>query len=407
MDELKLAFETIIVGLLAIPWVLILFHLAFCIIARRSLLTKVGAFLTDSHQSFALVGPILIGLAYCGGTILFPLADQYFNDPHFLPYVKGDDRIRVDTLTKVYFDRKHKYYDLSTRDFAGMANAERVIKVIKTRGPDALKPGNRNLEYVSKEDYENLESAIHALYNYQKFQDYNSVNGYEVLKPLHSRIVVLRGAVLNGLLLEGALLLFFYVALLDAVLRIHRRFGLLLVGILVALLCMGIIVWKSFHWWGAWQLPTALLCLAAVLLLFFAALSKVFSWSKEGASRVDSHAPSTKKPLRLVADPATGERGLGLLILLMVGGLVWLLCWWGAWGVVQAEDEYDKHVVGIFYSQKSGASTEKASEPGDNKTTEVNGSNTPPSQIKVTIDGPPYQPPRADISLGDGAASAD
>jgi hypothetical protein len=283
MEDIKLAFETVIVGLLAIPWLLILVHLVFYLIARRSILTKAREFVTDSHQSFALVGPLIIGLAYCVGTILFPIADEYFNDPHRFPvHVRDDDTIRVDTLTKIYFDPKHKYYDLSEADFPGLANANDTTCIVKALGPEADK--------ISKKDYDKLKEAIHSIYNYQKFYDYNSGNGYEVLKPLRSRIVVLRGAVLNGLFLLGALLLLFFAALLE-VWDLKARAALL-------------------RGWG-----------------------EFFRRSK--------------------------ERIHGLFILLFLGSIVWVLCWRGAWGVAQAEAEYDKHVVGIFYGSRASAEIEK------------------------------------------------
>jgi hypothetical protein len=287
MDELKLAFETVIVGLLAIPWLLILFHLGSNILGRKSLLTKASEFLKDGHQSFALMGPLIIGLAYCAGTVLFPFADDYFNDPHRFPvHVRGDDAIRVDTLTSLYF--KHKYYNLNPNDFVRLANAEDEIKKIDELGPKAVKrEKDTNLEDVYKGLCKDLKDPTHSIYNYQKFYDYNSSKGYEVLKPLSSRIIVLRGAVLNGLLLLGALLLLFLVDVLKVILR----------------------------------------------------------RSKEGIQRP--------------------------VLLLLMGFVVWVICWWGAWGVAKAEEEYDKHVVGIFYGSIAGTAINKMLEqPSEGGNTE-------------------------------------
>jgi hypothetical protein len=293
MDELKLAFETVIVGLLAIPWLLILFYLGSNILGRKDLLTKAREFLTDGHQSFALIGPLIIGLAYCAGTILFPFADDYFNEPRGFPvHIRGDDAIRVETYAKIYFDPEHEYYDLREEDFPGLANAKKTIGTIKTAGPQADK--------ISKGDYEKLTEAVHSIYNYQKYYDYNSDKGYEVLKPLESRIIVLRGAVLNGLFLLGALLLLFSVTLLKVIFRL----------------------WKE---------------------LLVATLPEVILRPK--------------------------ERIQGLVILLFLGLIVWALCSWGAWGVAQAEVEYDKHVVGIFYGSLVNAKIHKPIEqqsPGKN-----------------------------------------
>ncbi len=388
MDEIKLAFETIIVGLLAIPWILILFHLAFYLIARKSLLTTAREFLADSHQSVALIGPLIIGLAYCGGTILFPIADEYFNKVHRFPvYVKDDDAIRVDTLTKIYFE--HEYYHLKGADFPGLGNAEATISKTNTLGDDAAKvkiaAKNKNGDHedVSLEDVnvalnKKLSDPIHSIYNYQKYYDYNTSNGYEVLKPLQSRIIVLRGAVLNGLFLLGALSLLFLVALIEAILKgskdriyglaiffmgiivwgLYHRWGwgthprTLLLGALsllffvalieailkrskariqglVIVLVMGIIVWGLYHQWEGWAVPNIWLLLSALLVFSFVALQIILSRSKEAIH--------------------------GLVMVLVIGVAVWGLCWWGAWGVAKAEDEYDKHVVGIFCGSKASA----------------------------------------------------
>ena len=336
MDELKLAFETIIVGLLAIPWLLILLHLGFCIFGRKSLLTQAREFLTDGHQSFALIGPLILGLAYCGGTIIFPVADQYFNAQHYLPvYVSDDHAIRVETLTKMYFDSGHRFYDLGEEDYPGLPNAKETISTIKTFAPKA--------DEISRDDYKKLEQAIHSIYNYQKYYDFNSEKGYEVLKPLESRIIVLRGAVLNGLFLLGALLLLFYVALVKVILRrwqrrIHRLSILLIAEIIVSGLYLGgLYYWRGDNWLAVLGVLNGLFVLGILLVLFVTLLEVILRRSK--------------------------ERIQGLVILLFLGLIVWALCSWGAWGVAQAEAEYDKHVVGIFYGSLTNAKIKKAIEP--------------------------------------------
>lgn len=279
MGDLKLAFETVIVGLLAIPWLFVLSHTIFYLVTRRSLLK----FLADKHQSFTFIGPLVIGFAYCAGTIIFPLADEYFNDSWRFPiYVRGDDAIRVDTFTSVYFRRKKsddvapRYYELNQDDFPNLADAAANVREIVGLESEIVKiDKDDNLETINEGLYKKLKKPIHAIYNYQKFYDYNSAEHYEVLKPLRSQIVVLRGAVLNGLFLWAALLLLCLVALVEI---IHRR---------------------------------------------------------------------------------SKERTHELLILISIGVIVWGLSWWGAWGVTKAEEEYDKHVIGLFYGSRTGYAIKK------------------------------------------------
>jgi hypothetical protein len=301
VEDIKLAFETIIVGLMAIPWLLILLHVLLYVTTKIHLLSKVKVFLQNSEQSFALIGTLILGLAYCFGTIIFPLADKLFNRDHNILgiRIKEDSDIRSDVLAKIYFD--DELYKLSPEDFPAALGLP--VDLEERIRPDALKllainkkEGDIDPSREKKGLYKMLEKPFHTIYNYQKYADFNSGGNYEVLKSLQSRIVVLRGAVLNGLCFLVGLILLVLSILLEMLYRL----------------------WKKL--------------------------------------------PVRDKQRRFA---------LSLILLILISTLTWAFCWYGAWGVTEAEKEYDKHVVGLFYGRKAGDASQKPagqdSEPNTNQ----------------------------------------
>jgi hypothetical protein len=264
MEDLKFAFETVIVGLMAIPWLLIIFHVLLYLFTRMHLIAKIKSFLRDSETSFALVSTLVIGFAYCAGTVLFPIADELFNkDRHVLGInIRSDASIKSNTLLNLYFRSRHN--PLLVEHFEGLPNREYIVRSINEKGELLVSGGQASSMDMS------LNSQLHAIYNYQKYYDYNLDKGYEILKPMQSRVIVLRGAVLNGICL------------------------------LIALL----------------------------ILLIATSVEAIF-----------------KRKLRQVIRQ--------LVTILIVTFMLWGFCKAGAWGVTQAEEEYDKHVVGIFYGRKA------------------------------------------------------
>ncbi|HEV2912394.1 MAG TPA: hypothetical protein VGX92_03660 [Pyrinomonadaceae bacterium] len=279
MEDLKLAFETVIVGLLAIPWLLVLCHILIHFFTGSSLLDGVRRFIQADEKSFALIGTVIIGLAYCAGTILFPIADNLFNKNRQILgiHIESDESIRNATIVKLYFH--NKYYTISEKDFPDLPDVQNKVAALKERGKQI------DLHQEESISHEELDDLIHPIYNFQKYHSYNSAKGYEILKPLSSRIVVLRGAVLNGVCLLYSLIIFFIYTLLQLLYKLR-----------------------------------------------FPAVRRVLVRSRNRLTR------------------AVTTQTITILFLTI---LVWFLCWWGAWGVSKAEEEYDKHVVGIFYGSKA------------------------------------------------------
>ena len=159
--------------------------------------------------------------------------------------------------------------------------------------------------------YEELDIfKFHSIYTYQKYSVYNLDKGYEILKPLSSRIVVLRGAVFDGICLLFALIFLFLSALGEALWKLRRR--------------------------ALRKLPRKL---------------------------------RRKLPRRLLRgrlspfDPKKFSNALFTIFILIAFVLVF--CVYGAWGVYEAEREYDKNVVGLFYGHKDGGTCQKLSAGGN------------------------------------------
>ena len=76
MDVFKLAFETMIVGLLACTWLSVAIDLLFPTFFSW-LISSIGG------KNENLIGLALLSLAYCFGSAIMPIADQLLNDEHW------------------------------------------------------------------------------------------------------------------------------------------------------------------------------------------------------------------------------------------------------------------------------------------------------------------------------------
>lgn len=113
MEEIKFAFETTLVGLFALSWLFIVVYLILEFVGKEPL-NEIQKF----AQSETLLGKILfsliLGLAYFLGSVIFPIADDVFDEPkqYCLGWspIKEDGKIRVETYLKMYF--KKEFYEL-------------------------------------------------------------------------------------------------------------------------------------------------------------------------------------------------------------------------------------------------------------------------------------------------------
>lgn len=384
MEDIKLAFETIVVGLMAIPWLLIFLHIFFYFLKSIHLFSRVPEFVGKDEKSFAILGTLILGAAYCLGSIIFPLADNLFNDneDYIFMEIKKDGDIRADVLADLYFH--DKFYQLAKKDFQGLDSlfdSQGHFKPETSAAAQKLADSNEQEEdekkgkkekevwgekkLVPKEEkkslYKSLKNPFHAIYNYQKFTVLNSNNGYDVLKPLSSRIVILRGAVFNALFLLLALVSLAVAALLDYYLNLfydHKA----------RILDFWLFTWNKIRGdkrgdkhdeESESEVSKRVKSKSGKLKrgIFYRIKSEkrvIYGYRSEK----EREQAGIKLKKRIIYGENNFWTSFIMLVILII--LVWVFCRFGAWGVTTAETEYDKNVVGLFYGRKAREETRAA-----------------------------------------------
>jgi len=93
MDVFKLAFETIVVGLLAFVWLGVATYLLSSDFLTDLLSRRVPAFAKDNQT---LLSVAVLTVAYCLGSAILPIASQLLNDEHW-PLPENGIRCQVFT----------------------------------------------------------------------------------------------------------------------------------------------------------------------------------------------------------------------------------------------------------------------------------------------------------------------
>lgn len=178
MDVFKLAFETIIVGLLAFLWIGVAIYLLFPDYLIDVPFSRVSAFAKDNQT---LLGVGALTLAYCLGSAILPVSSQLVNDEHWL-YPEYKIRCQaviaaqrnLEQIDYAALPRQLKLQDLQPRKCTIYSDGNNSDDVLKTR---------RILTLFEQQERIVLNQAS---------------ENTERLKQLHQRIVVLRGAVFSG-----------------------------------------------------------------------------------------------------------------------------------------------------------------------------------------------------------------
>ena len=202
MGALTIAFDTIVVGALALPWLLIIIHLFFC--EGEDGLADALTWVTESGRQ-AAAGVVLFAITYTLGSAVSRMARDFFNDDDLRLQVDGrllrvgvtEDRI----LTSVYcnLDDNHLLR-------AGAEDPALAAKI----GVFQNFPGRKwlcdlNLKWWVRYTYnrkdDDLNEAARDMFGLQ--EDALMVKGGDFstrLRQLHDQIMVLRGAALNGVI---------------------------------------------------------------------------------------------------------------------------------------------------------------------------------------------------------------
>jgi hypothetical protein len=208
MDVFKLAFETIVVGLLAFVWLGVGAYLFSPDFLGDLLSRRIPAFAKD-NQTFLSVA--ILTVAYCLGSAILPISNQLLNDEHWpLP----ENAIRCQVFTQQQMQLKGIDYSavpehLSPDDLSPVHCSywaplferggiwHRIGTFLRLWAPSPFKKSDGA---ASGDDAK--KEKILSLFQLKESRLLNQSPEGEQLKLLHERIVVLRGAVFSGFVLS-------------------------------------------------------------------------------------------------------------------------------------------------------------------------------------------------------------
>ena len=208
MDVFKLAFETMIVGLLAFTWLGVAIDLLFPTFFPW-LIRSIGG------KNENLIGLALLSLAYCFGSAIMPIANQLLNDEHWpLPEyaircwvsMEENDRLKdISEDTELLPNYKStedfevcrcSYWDIFFKKDQDK-NSQKVQKVLDI--PATWEEFKRRKASV---DYDiNRDELLTLFLLYENKVLSQGSDKTEFFRQLRERIVVLRGAVISGTIL--------------------------------------------------------------------------------------------------------------------------------------------------------------------------------------------------------------
>lgn len=192
MDALRLAFDTLIVGALALPWVAIIVRIFFPGFTSSKPEETIRLLsVVPEHTRDAVASVLLIAMGYFAGSAVTRMADDFFDDDE-IPYLPVEHTIR-----------NHVYCE------------EENANVMKKLGwpwgeldPNIGDP--LNCPAPSKGDTE-VDSTYEVFHLQEQKLLQSGTDKIERLQQLHEQIVVLRGTALNAILF-AALCMFGVVA---------------------------------------------------------------------------------------------------------------------------------------------------------------------------------------------------
>lgn len=202
MGALTIAFDTTIVGALALPWVLLVIHLFFCEGENRlpDLLKWVQA-----QQQPAVAGVLLFAMTYTLGSAVSRIAFDCFNDDD-LHFQIGRQLLRVPVtenriIASVYCEADACDRNLLPPDKGDSLIAQRSKQFrMMEEFTDSCR---RNLTWAEWRRYDrsddDLIGAARDLFGLQENQLLLKGDDYTLrLRQLHDQIMVLRGAAFSG-----------------------------------------------------------------------------------------------------------------------------------------------------------------------------------------------------------------
>ena len=202
MGALTIAFDTTMVGALALPWVLLVIHLFF--FEGESRLEDALNWVTRQGQP-AVAGVLLFALTYTLGSIVTRTAQDFFNDDDLhiqLPVSGRLFRVGVTEgriLTRVYCDGSKSMLLLAGQENPVLANKVNCFQNFQDR--EKLCQQTLSWSVAPKTNWQDdkLNQAAEDIVGLQETALMVKGGDYTLrLRQLHDQIMVLRGAAFNG-----------------------------------------------------------------------------------------------------------------------------------------------------------------------------------------------------------------
>ena len=203
MGALTIAFDTIIVGALALPWVVLVIHLFFFEGENRlgEILNWVTA---DGRQAAA--GVLLFAMTYSLGSAVSRIAVDFFNDDdlylqtgeHLFRMGVTEDRIH----TRIYCDLDDNHLLLAGAENPALAGKIYTFQTLKTVKPQCWQTLRWSVRYnYDRENDDKLDEGAQDIFGLQENALMLKGGDFTVrLRQIHDQIMVLRGAAFNGLI---------------------------------------------------------------------------------------------------------------------------------------------------------------------------------------------------------------
>jgi hypothetical protein len=236
MDALKIALETIFVGVLALPWLTLASQLFF----PKFSLSRTADFegwlpklwpIKNEAIGYAVVGVLSVAMAYTLGAALSRLAQDFFNDDDLLLHVPTEDQIRA----SVYCDQSESTLVEITVPFED--NSETCKEV----------PAYWFQRFHAHGDMPRASDRIRQIFDLQESALLLAgEDKVSKLRLLHQQIMVLRGVAFDGLITFVLCLLGWNVKQSWGPWRWKPWRGVLPIGILVYALYA--LLWNHLGW---------------------------------------------------------------------------------------------------------------------------------------------------------------
>jgi hypothetical protein len=215
MDVFKLAFETMIVGILSFAWLAIAVDLLF-----PDFFVKLIQPVWDKNQTS--IGAAVLSFAYCLGSAIMPISGQLVNDEHWpLPEFAIRCRVMQEENGRLNDIRQNTELLSHYRSTEDLNVCPRSFWAISSLEDGKMHPWNFAWRlflrafrvgdgHLENDPNANKQLTLFQLYETKVLsQGSASTDNTEFFRQLHERIVVLRGAVISGTVLS--LLCFFRV----------------------------------------------------------------------------------------------------------------------------------------------------------------------------------------------------